>query len=88
MQNKIKVFSMNHRGKVSVENQVNNHMYDKVFDYGNLSCLTRFDGSHPAVMREWMDEFDWKPLLRFEGKRDTTNPIRNKHEKFNFEFRV
>ncbi len=84
MQNKIKVFSMNHRGKASVDNQVNQHLYDRVFDYGNLSCLTPYNESHPAVMKEWMDAFDWKEQLRYKGQRDTTNPIRNKHEKIKY----
>jgi len=81
MQNKIKVFHTNHRGKASVDRQVDNHIYDSVFDYGNLSCLSRFDGSHPAVMKEWMEQFDWKHQLRYSGQRDTTNPMKNKHEK-------
>lgn len=81
MQNKIKAFSMNHRGKASVDKQITDHMFDKVFDYGNLSYLTRFEGSHPVVMKEWIDQFDWKHQLRYSGQRDTTNTIRNKHEK-------
>jgi len=81
MQNKIKAFSMNHRGKASVEKQESDHIYDKVFDYGNLNFLTRFEGSHPVVMKEWIDQFNWKHQLRYSGQRDTTNPLRNKHEK-------
>ena len=84
MQNKIKVFSMNHRGKTSVDKQVSEHLYDKVFDYGNLSFLTKFTGTHPAVMKEWLDRFNWKDQLRYTGQRDTTNPIQNKHEKVKY----
>jgi len=84
MQSKIKVFSTNHRGKASVDKQISEHLYDKIFDYGNLSCLTRFDGSHPAVMKEWKDQFNWKNQLRYTGQRNATNPIRNKHEKFKY----
>ena len=84
MQSKIKVFSMNHRGKESVDKQVKKHMYDKVFDYGSLSFLTRFDGTHPAVMKEWIDQFNWKDQLRYTGRHGTTNPIKNKHERLKY----
>ena len=84
MQNKIKVFSMNHRGKASVEKQVSKHLYDNIFDYGNLSCLTKFEGSHPSVMKEWMEQFTWKDQLRYTGQRNSTNPIRNKHERLKY----
>jgi hypothetical protein len=81
MQNKIKAFSANHRGKASVDKQVSQHLYDRIFDYGNLSCLTVFNDSHPAVMNDWIGQFNWKDQLRYTGQRNTTNPIRNKHER-------
>ena len=80
MQNKIKVFSMNHRGKAAVEKQIAEHKYDRVYDYGNLSRLTRFEGTHPAVMKEWIARFNWKEQLRFSGPARSLNPVRAKHD--------
>ncbi|HER07913.1 MAG TPA: hypothetical protein ENO20_03290, partial [Bacteroides sp.] len=36
MQDKIKVFSMNHKGREKIEQQIEAHLFDRVFDYGNL----------------------------------------------------
>lgn len=81
MQSKIKVFSMNHRGRAAVEKQVADHKYDRVFDYGNLSRLTRYDGTHPAVMKDWIEDYDWKDQLRFAGPAESLNPVKSKHDK-------
>jgi len=84
MQNKIKAFSTNHRGKQAVEKQENARLYDRVFDYGNISCLPRFKDSHPEVMQEWIADFNWKDQLRFKGPRRSLNPIKNKHDKWKY----
>ena len=84
MQNKIKAFSANHRGKASVENQEKLRLYDKVYDYGNLSAVPRFKETHPEVMREWIKKFDWNDQLRFSGPTRSLNPIKNKHDKWKY----
>lgn len=81
MQNKIKAFSANHRGVKSVEKQIKERKFDKIFDYGNLEKLSVFKGSHPAVMKEWISGFDWKDQLRYDGPARSLNPVRNKHDK-------
>lgn len=81
MQKKIKAFSTNHRGRALVEKQETLKMYDKVFDYGNLSRIPVFYGTHPAVMKNWMAKFDWKHQLRFKGPARSLNSLRNKHDK-------
>jgi len=81
MQNKIKAFGINHRGREKVEAQVAAHHFDRVFDYGNISKCTRFKGTHPEVMKPWMDQFDWKEQLRFSGPVQSLNPIRSKHDR-------
>jgi len=81
MQNKIKAFSINHQGRKKVEAQVAAHHYDRIFDYGNLSKLTRFTGTHPSVMKEWMDRFDWKKQLRYSGPAQSQNPVVSKHDR-------
>lgn len=84
MQNKIKVFSANHRGIESVEKQVRDKKFDKLFDYGNLSKLPVFKDSHPAVMKEWIDDFYWKDQLRYKGPKLSRNPVKNKHDKLKY----
>ncbi len=81
MQNKIKAFSMNHKGRESVEKQIREKKYENIFDYGNLKKLTSFTDSHPAVLQPWMDRFDWKDQLRYLGPSRSLNPVKNKHDK-------
>lgn len=81
MQNKIKAFSINHRGKESVARQESAHHFDRIFDYGNLSKYTRYEGTHPEAMKSWMADFTWKEQLRFTGPVQSQNPFRSKHDK-------
>ncbi len=37
------------------------------FDYGNLRLLPEFRGGHPAVMKERINQTDWKHLLKYTG---------------------
>ena len=84
MQNKIKAFSANHRGKASVQLLEKQKKYEKVFDYGNLSKIPRFKGTHPACMKEWMADFHWKDQLRYSGPKKSLNPIITKHDKLKY----
>jgi hypothetical protein len=81
MQNKIKAFSANHRGRESVAAMEAAHQFDRIFDYGNLSKYTSYEGTHPAVMQPWMANFDWKEQLRFTGPAQSQNPFKAKHDK-------
>ncbi len=80
MQNKIKAFRTNHRGRESVAAMEAAHQFDRVFDYGNLSKCTFYEGTHPAVMQPWMAKFDWKEQLRFSGPTPSQNPIKANHD--------
>lgn len=50
------------------------------FDYGNMSRIPRYRGTHPKVMVKAIDSFDWESSLRY-----TDDPVTNrgvmKHEK-------
>jgi len=81
MQEKIKAFSINHKGVKKVAEQVALHRYDAIYDYGNLSGLTRFQGTHPAVMNPWIAKFNWREQLRFKGPARSLNPLKSKHDK-------
>ncbi|MFO7671377.1 MAG: hypothetical protein R6W31_17085 [Bacteroidales bacterium] len=80
MQNKIKVFSMNHQGRAKIEKQIAEHKYDRIYDYGNISKLTRYKGTHPAVMKEWIADFHWSDQLRTSGPAQSLNPVKAKHD--------
>jgi len=84
MQSKIKAFSINHRGRKKVEEQAAAHQFDRIFDYGNLSALTIFEGTHPAVMKDWIAHYDWKDQLRFAGSSRSLNPMRSKHDRLKY----
>ncbi len=81
MQNKIKEFSANHQGRAKIARQERLRLYDKIFDYGNLSHVPEFMDTHPEVMKEWINDFDWKEQLRYSGPERSLNPIKNKHDK-------
>ncbi len=84
MQNKIKVFSMNHQGRTKIEKQIAEHKYDRIFDYGNITKLTRFNGTHPAAMKDWIAAYDWKDQLRITGPARSLNPMKAKHDRFKY----
>jgi len=86
MQSKIKAFSINHRGRKKVEEQIAAHQFDRVFEYGNLAKLTSFEGTHPAVMKEWIARYDWVEQLRFTGPARSLNPVRSKHDRLKYRF--
>ncbi len=84
MQNKIKVFTGNHEGRAAIEEKDRQGKYLPHYDYGNLSKLTRFKGTHPAVMKRWIEKFDWKDQLRYSGPLKSKNPLLMKHDKLKY----
>ncbi|MEX0986903.1 MAG: hypothetical protein WD052_05445 [Bacteroidales bacterium] len=84
MQNKIKAFTANHEGSDSVEKKIKAKKYPKYFDYGNISKLTKFSGTHPAVLEPWLSRFDWKDQLRYSGPAESRIPIKMKHDKLKY----
>ncbi|MDH5544294.1 MAG: hypothetical protein OEZ43_01810 [Gammaproteobacteria bacterium] len=55
----------------------------KTFYYGPLQNLNIFTGSHPAAMKEWIDQFNWKDDLQYYGERDMSKPL-YKHERLKY----
>lgn len=84
MQNKIKAFTTNHEGRASVDRKIREKKYPTYFDYGNLSRLTKFEGSHPKVLQPWLDRFDWADQLRFDGPVTSQIPIKMKHDRLKY----
>ncbi len=76
MNRKKKTLASIHKEKGDVEKT---YFEDQApFDYGRLDLLPRFRGSHPAVMKEWIERSDWKeePPTRKKGRPP------HKHEKW------
>ena len=51
-----------------------------IFDYGDLRRITRFTGTHPAVMQKWIAQFDWRQELDYCRK----SKARFKHDRFKY----
>ncbi|MBP7563793.1 MAG: hypothetical protein KA886_08405 [Candidatus Cloacimonetes bacterium] len=83
MQNKKKALDTVHWGSSKAKD-----FYDKApkeFDYGPMKLLAEFKGTHPAVMEEMIQSFNWGEKLSYEG---IDNPYRepHKHEKLKYRF--
>lgn len=77
MQRKSKSLETIHRGKETA-----NKMYAKralQYDYGDMTMMSRFKGTHPAVMEEWMEDFHWGEDLTFIKGYQPNRPLM-KHE--------
>jgi hypothetical protein len=40
----------------------------------------RYDGSHPAVMADWIARMDWQDKLQYKGK----SRVKHHHDKFKY----
>lgn len=77
MQSKSKSRTTIHRGVTKA-----NEIYEKRaahFDYGNMHQMSRFEDSHPAVMKEWIEDFHWTEELNFTKGYKPDRPLM-KHE--------
>lgn len=78
MTRKKKALDTIHKGEIQAE-RVNQHLPDE-FDYGALGRIPIFKGTHPAVMKSWVEKFDWKDQLNYGSKRKNNGTV-HKHEK-------
>ncbi|KPK85445.1 MAG: hypothetical protein AMS27_07295 [Bacteroides sp. SM23_62_1] len=85
MSSKMKAFTANHRGKDKVDEMVRKKKFNGSYDYGPLKRLPVFADSHPAVMKEWIDKFDWQEELRYDGPLSANQP-RAKHDLLKYRF--
>lgn len=56
------------------------HDLKDAFDYGPLDRVPQFKGSHPAVMKNWIAQFNWADALQASGK-PRTDRKPHAHEK-------
>ncbi|HVP58052.1 MAG TPA: hypothetical protein VMU02_08115, partial [bacterium] len=81
MQSKRRALDTVHWGKARAAEH-----YDRaphMFDYGPLSQLATFDGTHPAVMKERIAAMDWRDQLQVAGKPDPGR-VPHKHERLRY----
>ena len=84
MNNKIKSFSINHRGVKEVGEMDKKELFTGYFDYGNISKLPCYTGTHPAVMKPWIAQFNWKDKLRYTGVRRSLNKMPSKQDRLRY----
>ena len=51
-----------------------------LYDYGDLSKIHKFEGTHPSVMKDWIGKMDWKSQLRYSSAKQKKRRL-FKHEK-------
>lgn len=66
MKNKNKALATIHKGEAKVQELDNQNFFD--MDYGPLNKIAEFNEMHPAVMKDWIEKFDWKEKLQYEGE--------------------
>ncbi|MEN6510536.1 MAG: hypothetical protein ABFD00_01715 [Chloroherpetonaceae bacterium] len=66
MQRKSKALDSIHKGDKLAEEIYNNK--PAFFDYGYIGGLKRFEGTHPKVMQEFIEKFNWGDKLNYTDK--------------------
>lgn len=61
MQDKRRAFSLAKRSEEATEKMMQKG--EALFNYGDLSKLSLFKGTHPAVMKKWIERLDWQDHL-------------------------
>lgn len=83
MQNKRKALDSVHWG--SSKAKAYYEQAPKEFDYGPMKLLGVFNDSHPAVMKDIIDKFNWGHKLYEKGLKNKYRML-HRHEKFKFKF--
>lgn len=52
------------------------------FDYGPLGRLAKFNGTHPAVMKSWMERFNWADQLNYSSRERNPQREQMAHDQF------
>lgn len=79
MKKKMKALSTIHKGKEATDAMID----DADFLYGPLQKIRHFTGTHPTVMKDWIEALDWKDELQYSGSYPTNLRRKLRHEKFN-----
>jgi hypothetical protein len=80
MDRKRKEFATTHHGAAFVREAFDSG--ESSFDYGSLERLQRYRHSHPAVLKERVEQCDWKDRLQYTGR----SKVKHKHDRFKYRF--
>jgi hypothetical protein len=83
MKSKSIVFSSHYDKEQQAQVPDHDQLKEMTFDYGDLTRLPVFKGTHPAVLHERISAFDWEEDLEYSGKRNRNRPP-HKHEKLRY----
>ncbi len=78
MRKKTQALDTIHKGAEKVAEMTAQKYYD--FDYGPLGRIPRYQGTHPAVMRDWISRLNWQEQLDY-GFKYPVNRRPHRHEK-------
>jgi hypothetical protein len=81
MQKKSIYFTNNHQGEAAARRMKDSQA--EVFDYGPLARIPRYQGTHPAVMKEAIDKLDWEDALYEKAPPGKIPPL-HKHDHFKY----
>ncbi len=82
MQKKSKALDTIHKGTDRAEELYRDR--SNVFNYGPLGRIAKFTETHPAVMKEFTEKFDWADQLNYGTSLDNLNRKKMKHERFKY----
>lgn len=83
MRSKSRALDTIHKGERAA--QVKYDQLPPAFDFGNLSLLGKFTETHPAVMQEFIQRFDWRDQLQYSGPPRSDRAL-HKHERLKYRF--
>lgn len=79
MRAKNKALMTNHMGA----KEANERAKKSNFSYGPLNKLKVFKETHPSVLKNWMEKFDWKDELQYSGTYPKDRP-KHGHERIKY----
>ncbi|MEE4198365.1 MAG: hypothetical protein V2I54_12030 [Bacteroidales bacterium] len=82
MKKKMRALDTIHKGESGAEKK---SRFYRNFDYGPLSQLKEFQDTHPEVMKDWINSFDWADEMQYSGKPSKT---RKKHAHERLKYRL
>ncbi len=83
MKTKSIVFNSHYNESEQAHVPASDQLNKMTFDYGVMSNLPVFKGSHPSVLKDKISAFDWKEQLQYTGKRNRARAP-HKHEKLRY----
>ncbi len=83
MQQKKKEHDSMHWGRKNADKMHKHSDYN--FNYGNMTKIPLYVGTHPKVMVDWKEKISWKHLLKYDDSQKLNRP-KMKHEKWKYRY--